>query len=284
MDALQSTVHVSPGYLSFNDTANMQNVHQLRITNGGSSKITLDLNNRVSQAILPFNGSTGYTPSEPSARDNTSVSLVFTPPRVEVQPGASINVQVSIHLPSNESTPWRYQMYGGYIEMSHKGSNKVDASVPYFGVLGSVQDLPLFDAGYPYLTSSGDTSYNSSDTFIFNVTAQEEVPKIVYRLLTATARADITVVDERNTIVGAIDGGPYTYLDRNNLQDDDKHSSIEWNGRIVDPHDTSNNNTESILIQPGTYRLHMRALRLLGDPQNVSSWQEWTSSPIMVVN
>lgn len=235
MDALQSTVHVSPGYLSFNDTDNLKNTHQLRITNGGSSEITLDLSNRVSEAILPFNGSTGYTPSEPMARDNTSANLAFSPSRVVVQPGTSVNVQVTIHLPSIESTPWQYQMYGGFIQVSQKGSSKVDASVPYFGVLGSIRALPLFDAGYPYLTSSGDMSYNDSDTFVFNATSQEEVPKIVYRLLTATARADITVVDERNTIVGAIDGSPYTYLDRNNLQKDDKQSSIKWNGRIVDP-------------------------------------------------
>lgn len=283
MDALQSTVHVSPGYLSFNDTDNLKNTHQLRITNGGSSEITLDLSNRVSEAILPFNGSTGYTPSEPMARDNTSVNLAFSPSRVVVQPGTSVNVQVTIHLPSIESTPWQYQMYGGFIQVSQKGSSKVDASVPYFGVLGSIRALPLFDAGYPYLTSSGDMSYNDSDTFVFNATSQEEVPKIVYRLLTATARADITVVDERNTIVGAIDGSPYTYLDRNKLQKDDKQSSIKWNGRIVDPKSASNNDTESIMIQPGTYRLHMRALRLLGDPQSASSWQEWLSGPIIVV-
>ncbi|KAI9495422.1 peptidase S8/S53 domain-containing protein [Zychaea mexicana] len=280
--SLQSGIHVSPGHISFNDTTNIVKTHQIHIANDGIKPVTAQLQHSPSKAILPYTNTSSFTLAQPHQRDDTHVELEFVPSRITLDPGQSVDIQVTIHLPPID---YHYQMYGGFIQFvqedDHTMKSKL-ASMPYFGVLGSVNELPLFDQNFPYLAPGGnpDIMYGPSETFILNTT-HAQYPDIICRLLSPTARVSIQVVTDDDTIkvIGDIDGGPFKYWERNRLAGTDYYRSIQWNGKIV----TNGIGSEATtMVSQGTYRLRLRALKMFGNPDIPEQWEEWISGPILV--
>ncbi|KAI7860449.1 peptidase S8/S53 domain-containing protein [Circinella umbellata] len=289
--SLQSEIHVSPGYISFNDTANFVKTHQLNITNRGQEVLTAEIQHIPSKAVLSYENITTRVVSEPHHRDDTQIKLEFTTSKITLQPGQSVDIQVTAQLPSMD---YNYQMYGGFIQFVQKedGYNNKEkknvndnllvktVSVPYFGVLGDLDELPLFDKGFPYLAPAGNSSimYGSNDIFTLNTT-EAQYPDIICRLLSPTSQITIQVLDQSNNIVGDIDGGPFKYWERNRLSKDQYSRSIQWNGKVAT---SATNSKESVMIPFGTYRLRVRALKMFGNPNILEQWEEWTSGPILV--
>ncbi|KAG2226320.1 hypothetical protein INT45_005992 [Circinella minor] len=290
--SLQSGIHVSPGYISFNDTENFVKTHQLNIANRGQKVLTAEIQHIPSKAVLSYENTTTRVVSEPHHRDDTHIKLELTASKITLQPGQSVDIQVTAQLPSMD---YNYQMYGGFIQFVQKedGDDKnkekknvndnllgKTVSVPYFGVLGKLNELPLFDKGFPYLAPAGnsDTMYGSNDIFTLNTT-QAQYPDIICRLLSPTSQVTIQVLDQFNNIVGDIDGGPFKYWERNRLSKDQYSRSIQWNGKIAT---SATNSKESVMIPFGTYRLRVRALKMFGNPNILEQWEEWTSGPILV--
>lgn len=273
LDAMFGTLHISPGSLSFNDTDNLIKTKTLQIHNSGKTPITLRFSNLQSKSIKPYNDSS-FVISEPATRGDATASLTFSPPLIHLEPGLSKSIQVSINVPNLND----YQMYGGYIQVSSIDNEQLPlAHVPYFGVLGKMKELPIFDQGYPYIAPSNDpdTKYTQTDTFVFSDTQ----PTIVCRLLTPSAQVHIEVLNqEKSKTLGAIDGGPFIYWERNRLDEENYYRTIDWNGKIVQDYTT---NSTATLLRPGTYYVRVRALKLLGGEND---WEEWISGPILVQN
>ncbi|KAI8144494.1 peptidase S8/S53 domain-containing protein [Fennellomyces sp. T-0311] len=273
--SMQSGVHISPGHVSFNDSANLLETQRLHITNSGSDAITLNIQHTPSKAILPFANTSTHALSEPHGRDDTHVQLSFLPPDITLQPGQSADIRVTVTLPSAEP---HYQMYGGFIKFAGK-DNSVKGSVPYFGLLGRLNELPIFDQGFPYIApaENHEIMYSTTDTFVLNITMAQH-PAIISRILSPIAQVTIQVMDQAQTaVIGDIDGGPFKYWDRNRLKEPNFTRSIEWNGKIV-----TAGNSEAVMVAQGTYRLRVRALKWFGQPDLPDQWEEWISCPILV--
>ncbi|KAI9301616.1 peptidase S8/S53 domain-containing protein [Cunninghamella echinulata] len=173
-----------------------------------------------------------FTPLEPFQKSNElAVHIAFDEVAFELQPQEIKNITLQVILPDN--VPYYYQMYGGYIQlvdMEEKNQNndnqkeKIHASIPYFGVLGAVNQLPLFDDGFPYLAQSDDPIqlYTSNQPFSFKLSSfmnssgkqqqnqkslsglrkdsnnnnimLEGLPNIVYRLLTASPEIQVDII------------------------------------------------------------------------------------------
>ena len=288
--SLQSGIHVSPGYISFNDTANIVKTRQLNIANHGQEALTAEIEHIPSKAILSYENTTTRVISEPHHRDDTQIKLEFTPSNITLQPGQSVDIHVTAQLPS---MGYNYQMYGGFIQFVQKGDDNEKkkenennnlllktVSVPYFGVLGKLNDLPLFDKGFPYLAPAGNPNlmYGSADTFTLNTT-EAQYPEIICRLLSPTSQVTIQVLDQSNNTVGDIDGGPFKYWERNRLSKEQYSRSVQWNGKIAT---SADNSKEAVMIAFGTYHLQVKALKMFGDPNISEQWEEWTSGPIIV--
>lgn len=266
-----STLHISPATLSFNDTANLIRTQELQIHNGGRTPVSLTFSNLQAKSIKPYNDSS-FVISEPATRGNAAARLRFSPAEIYLQAGASTTVQVSVYVPPLND----YQMYGGYIRIFSIDNEQLPvAHVPYFGVLGELKQLPIFDDGFPYIAPANDpnTKYSEEDTFIFNGVE----PTIVFRLLTPSAQVHIEVLDEgKSRTLGQIDGGPFIYWERNRLSEENYYQPINWNGKIVQDYTT---NSTATALKSGTYYIRVRALKLLGGPDD---WEEWISGPILV--
>jgi hypothetical protein len=183
-------------------------------------------------------------------------------------------------------------MYGGFISLMSIETGEPLATVPYFGVLGKMNEIPLFDKGYPYLAPDADTDRRVKIglTYQYDLNRKAKTrPAIVLRLLTGSASMEVRVYDANQKFIGAMSGGPWIYNQRNTLTETDFTSSISWSGKII-PMDNEKASIDydepdkAVQVEDGTYFIRMRALKHFGNPKNDIDWEEWQSGPIVVTS
>ncbi|KAI8377473.1 peptidase S8/S53 domain-containing protein [Radiomyces spectabilis] len=278
--ALTNFIHISPSQLSFNDTSRLDTkTHTLQITNHGTTSVGAHLHHEPSLSIDTFDSSVGnFVPAEPAERGHARIDLEFSTTVLELEPGETAEIQVTAELPP---PPHHYEMYGGYIVLKTE-SNDTVGSVPYFGILGRMKDLPLFDQGYPFIASSDKLSKVSSEIYEFDISQDAILPSLVVRMLMATPEVHITVLDADNKLVGELEGSPFTW-ERSRLDDKYFEWVVQWNGKVKSSNNATGISTsEAQMIDHGYYRLHIEALRLMGDRTENSDWEKWTSRLIHI--
>ncbi|KAL0089615.1 peptidase S8/S53 domain-containing protein [Phycomyces blakesleeanus] len=282
--SLKNPIHISPAQISFNDTASLTEYksYTLSVTNHGKRPLCLTIENIPSKSIKPYGSGFGYVPVEPIQRGDIEVTLVFSPSHdITVSPGQTVSIETSVELPNPEE--YHYPIYGGFISLVDSTTKEALGTVPYFGVIGKMAELPIFDEGYPFLiaTDNASTIYSSSDTFILN-TQSDSFPMVVCRLLTASPRVDIEIVNEKGISLGTIEEGPNVYWERNTLGTDNRVRTVTWNGKVVASKIKPGDTIYPFTVSKGTYFLRIRALKLLGDPTSDYDWERWFSGPIRV--
>ncbi|ORX57474.1 subtilisin-like protein [Hesseltinella vesiculosa] len=267
------------------------------------------------QAVNPF------TPQEPTPPGHTKVQLELSRRQLSLGPGQSQTFDVEVRFPPTSEHV--YQMYGGYIQLhlqeSRQNDTLVQANIPYFGVLGRMHELPVFDDGFPFLSTSDNISnvIPSNRVFRFHpssllphgglhpglssghhrelitrqldeqgqdTSAQSSVvpglPAFVCRLITASPKIHFQVLHESNhQVVGYLPDTPFEYWERNRLRADDFYRMIIWDGQIQAEPGSS---AAKQTVAPGNYVVRISALHLLGDPNNPNDWDNWVSGPILV--
>lgn len=280
-DAIMSKLHISPAQISFNDTASTTayKTHTLTIANSQDTPITVALTNMPSQSIQSYANTSSFAPTEPAIKNGTvAVDLDFSSASIKVPANAHVEVSVRVVLPDPSSLTYHYQMYGGFVAVTQVDTQQRLATVPYFGVLGRMIDVPVFDRGFPYLAVSKETDAKLDPTHSYVYDMNRKVstkPAVVLRLLTGTAQMNINVYQSNGTLVGAMDGGPWVYNQRNKLSQENYDTSIAWNGKIV----ASDKTTQ---VPDGEYYIQVRALKHFGNVDNAKDWQEWKSGSIQV--
>lgn len=312
-------LHISPSQISFNDTASMSDykTHTLQVTNHGTKELTLKVEHFSAKSIRPYSDAphkdeNQYTFSEPIGRGEAHVALKMSPRQLTLAPGETKPVQVQVQLPV---PPYDYQMYGGYLQWmlddSENDKNVIQASVPYFGILGALHDLPIFDDGFPYLARADNITdvYTVADTFRLSldrtnvpppkesdddkddeikVAGQEKAqsnvamagnPAVICRLLTATREIQGEIIDGKDNVVGYIPDFPVIYWERNRRKPEEYHRQFAWDGQIQV---VAGIGAQKQSIRPGTFYIRMRALRLLGNYDDSKEWETWVSGPILV--
>ncbi|KAL0075652.1 peptidase S8/S53 domain-containing protein [Phycomyces blakesleeanus] len=266
-DAISGKVNVSPTQISFNDTSSFAKykTQTLTVHNTGKARVVFKVINEPSVAVAPYNHQDYIfkTSVTLSAGQKTIVRITVVPPK---------------------TNPKDHIMCGGYIHF--KSSNRksaLDATVPYFGVVGKQRELSLFDAKYPYLSDTNGTKvYSKSQTYIYDRSNCKTIPNIVYRLLTPTAKFDVDVLNAktkksiRKTMTDSV------YLARNSLFEDGYSSKVTWDTTYV--FNTFSGIPAKIPVPSGTYILNLRALKLLGNPKDPKDWETFQTGPVVVKN
>jgi hypothetical protein len=186
-----------------------------------------------------------------------------------IPPGGHVSIQVSItsiDYGDGEDDPLTisaasepelpYPIFGGFL---HIKSALENLRVPYFGIQGNVEDLPIFDMGYPRLTPEA----------------------MVVRFLTGTAMFVAEVWDEEvSEFIGY--AAVHTFLPRDTLKTH-RLTVFPWSHTVlVNPPSVPSPKAATHTVRhlpSGTYVMIWKALKLLADPSLASSWESVTSNP-----
>ncbi|KAI8073486.1 peptidase S8/S53 domain-containing protein [Gilbertella persicaria] len=281
-DAITQQVHISPAQISFNDTATTKyRTQTFTVTNHGSKTVQFDLTNDVATGISPYDESvTGYTPLEPVDNVKAAASLRFSKKTFKIAPGKSQKITVTVTPPNTDDKD--HIFYGGFIHLKSKQQkSNVDVKIPYFGVKGKQNTLPIFDEDFPLLIDPKSAQYTSDDTFTYDRNQTDTYPILVLRLLTPTAHVKADLLDTKtNKVIGQFLTG-LDYLGRN-FQTSEQYDQYAWDSTYV-PSSIADAPLP-IPVPSGTYKFQVKALKLLADPSKASSWENWTSGPVIVKN
>ncbi|CAO3589594.1 unnamed protein product [Absidia cylindrospora] len=294
-DTITQKVHVSPGSISFNDTAsNNYKTHTLTIMNYGDTLVSYQISNNATLAILPYDvAEDGYTYLEPINYTSATAKLRLSKKSIKVAPGKSIQVKVTVIPPDVD--PKKHIMYGGYVQFksrNHKSSH--DISVPYFGLVGKQKDLPVFDLNTPFITSDNSTVvYDKHDTLTIQRSNNDTdlAPQLSFRLLTGTRLVKVELLEHGSgKVIGDI-APPLTYLPRNTLTTKQLIYSLildgyyypKGNNTNAEKADNKDDDDNGVYIPLGTYKIRVQALHLFGDPQKSDDFQAWESGSIKIV-
>jgi hypothetical protein len=248
------------------------------------------LENIKSQSIQSYANITSYIPTEPVITNGSvTVDLAFSATTVTLPAKSTTKVEIKVILPSADDERYHYQMYGGFVSVKQEDTSEILATIPYFGVLGNMIDIPVFDKGYPYLAPANrvdEPPINQKAPYRFDLNRQSATqPAIVTRLLTGSANMEIKIYDENDTFVGIMSGGPWVYTQRNKLSEENYRSAIAWDGKVVSKGSEDGEaivGDKSTQVPDGTYYISLRALKHFGDSTNNKDWEEWKSGPIII--
>jgi hypothetical protein len=282
LDSIKDHGHITPGQISFNDTAHFVKSVTLKVSNNGKTPITYTISNNVSMAVTPFNvAESGYTPLAPIAYTNASASIKFSARRITVQPGKTVSVRVSAVPP--KTNPKDHIHYGGWIQFqASKGAKTLH--VPYFGVVGNNKDLPIFDtgSGFPALYDPTLTTEYTNETYVLDRSnLNSTAPAIVYRLLAGTAYIEAQLLNAKKEFVGYTETD-MVYLPRNTMETGSQYYTTTWQGSYI-PKGFKQTGT-SVAAPDGYYYIKFRALKQLGNPSKNSDYELWTSPRIQLKN
>ncbi|KAL0089614.1 peptidase S8/S53 domain-containing protein [Phycomyces blakesleeanus] len=285
-DAITQLSYVSPGQLSFNDTAHREE-KTLAITNQEKEPMTYTIRHFSNRAIAPFNTSQhGYTPIQPAiyTKANVTADLGLSLKNVTVQPGETVEFTVNVDSVSESLDNEPFPMYGGFITIDpvtdYYGEAK-SMKIPYVGISGNVADIPIFPKGFPMIVDSSDFlgSHEPGKPYVLKRIPHSR-PSLyaVFRLLMGTAHLTTEILDENQEFVG--NAFSTSYMPRNTLNPGNFLVVNSWNGSIID--EQSETLGETIPLKNGTYYMRWKALRLLADPELEDSWLTSISDPIVV--
>lgn len=300
--------HVSPAKLSLNDTAHSHLLEQQEITiynHDATDDLTFNLSHQPSLTATGYSlhKNQSFTPVEPvglyAGNQSSVATLHFDKTTLVIPAGKSAKVRVHIKPPSKTFTLENHVLYGGYIIISC-GKAKAKASVPYFGMLGNMKDLPILDrsnkpsSSAPYQfpaigLTNGSSTVKEGAVGHFKISYSKELklatggPYILARLLTGTALLQVQIINKDDEYVGDV---PMTetrrYMMRNTLNITEYSTSYYswyWSGEYAPKHSSLKPSPEykPKLLKSGEYRLVMRALKVFGNVDNDGDFDTWTS-------
>jgi hypothetical protein len=292
-DTIIQAVHISPGYISFNDTSSSNyKTHTLFITNYGDDFVSYQVVNDASLSVVPYNLQIeGYAYAEPINYTTSAAKLRLSRTIIRLGPKKTAQVTVTVIPPKVD--PKQHIMYGGFIRF--KSSNpkaSQDLSVPYIGVVGRQKDLPMFDIDTPFIMNASHASiaYDQDDTFVLHRNDNASTINLVFRLLTGTRLLRYELVEvTTGEVIGQV-LPEMTYQYRNTLDSTVQLYSLPLDGTYAPPMEQeasspdSENSDPSIPIPHGRYKIRVKALHLFGDPNKQGDFEIWESGIIKVVD
>ncbi|KAI8074712.1 peptidase S8/S53 domain-containing protein, partial [Gongronella butleri] len=164
-NGMTEMLHVSPSQLSFNDTEHRQ-PKNITITNHDTERTAvIEIDQVNSAALLPFDlEHQGFSPLQPPDVGTVNANLKMSATTLTLAPGTSASIQLLVDDVNtsklDNSTNFPFPIFGGYVQLHatlKNGKNqqqKRHLNVPYMGIHGKVQEMPIFAPGYPYLSFS----------------------------------------------------------------------------------------------------------------------------------
>jgi hypothetical protein len=276
-------LHVSPAQISFNDTESSTEYkkHSLKVTNTGDEAVQYQIETISSPSIAPYGqNSSNFRLLEYSSDKfyiKYDVEVTTGTQEVSLQPGESKQIVITVKLPSDFNEKDQV-MYGGYVRFS-TFTSKAQVSVPYFGVLGSLYNLPTLDEAKLNIKNQEGHVYTQNETYHFDLSDKSTEPTIGFRLATPSRRFTIDLIGDKEEHVGYI-VPTYNYAERN-MDAQAMEELNPWNGNLVVD---DNVNAKPFIVSPGKYKIRWSALRMFGDLDKSDDWVVQTSGPIDIVS
>ncbi|KAI7895490.1 peptidase S8/S53 domain-containing protein [Mucor mucedo] len=282
-DAIKEPLHVSPAKISFNDTKSLTDVyktHSLKVSNTGTEAVQYEITSISSASISPYGHNNSQYRLISSSHEkfysrDVSVQVDIQPSRVQLNPGESQQVVVSVQLPK-EFNAKEQVMYGGYVQFRREKGDGAQVHVPYFGVLGSLYELPTLDSGALNVKDNKGHVYGQNETFHFSLSDEASAPSIGFRLSTPSRRFTIELVQEEGEKHVGYIVPTYNYAERD-LSSQTMKELNPWLGALVVD---ENLDSKPFTVSPGTYRIKWSALKMFGDLEKSQDWVVQTSGPI----
>jgi hypothetical protein len=304
--ACVKTLSVNPPKLNLNDTQHFTNTHALTITNHQDSELTVYISYQNSVTVAGYNISNplDFEPLEPVSflamtRLSDYAHIDIASSKTVLAPGQNATILLDITPPTTNNR--FHSFYGGYIFVRTSGCT---ASVPFIGMSGNMNELPILDRSpgssssfpFPSIGNPNNTILGSNETgqYVLNQT----FPSVLARLLTGTAIAQIQVLDQHHHAIGDVplqittnqtSPSPRAWVARNLQQAPNGATDFKvwkWDFTYLPVNATMYGQNRQLnkmqTVPPGTYRLKLKALRVFGNRNNIHDWEQWISPPLQV--
>jgi hypothetical protein len=195
-----------------------------------------------------------------------------------LQAGESRQIIVTVQIPQDYKDKDQI-MYGGYVQLEPiQGEGSAHISVPYFGVLGSLYNLPTLDTSKLNIKDQNGRVYSADETYHFQLSDDNTAPSIGFHLTTPSRRFTIELIDAttENRIGYVVP--TFNYAERA-LSALDVDELNPWKGTLVAADHT---NSKPFIVEPGTYKVRWSALRMFGDIDKKQDWVVQTSCAIEI--
>lgn len=179
---------------------------------------------------------------------------------------------VSVNLPK-EFNQKEQIMYGGFVQFT-RSADQPQVNVPYFGILGSLYDLPTMDSTALNIKDQKGRVYNKDETYHFSLSDKSSAPAIGFRLTTPSRRFTIELIQEDKHVGYIVP--TYNYAERD-LDSKMMEELNPWTGALVVD---ENVDSKPFTVSPGTYQVKWSALKMFGDLDKTEDWVVQTSGPI----
>ncbi|MBE3000077.1 S8 family serine peptidase [Nocardiopsis sp. HNM0947] len=274
---------VAPGKLALGATEGAV-TETVTVTNDGDTEATYTIGHESAA------GTHGDT-FEPSFND-AAAEVDFSDDKVTVGPGSSVEIEVTVTPPERE---FEQMVYGGYVTVDNGADGQY--RVPYAAYNGDYQEIEALpvDDEMPALTRitecasfDGLDCVDESAVFdpqpdgaSFTMEWADHLPDMPYFLVHFSHHVTelrMVVIDERTGRPIHPDRNVAVHVDHvNRSASPDAFFSYPWDGKVVDSHGRVTD------VDDGEYRLELRALKALGDPENEDHWETWTS-PVVTID
>ncbi|CAI2185278.1 2507_t:CDS:2, partial [Funneliformis geosporum] len=150
VDALTSTVIISPAKLALNDSAHFNGKKRcLTLTNVGQETTKFTFDHLPAQSITGFDG-VNLVPTNTPLTTNSFAKVNFSKSSIRLRPGESQNITLNF-TPPKDLSDLDHPLYSGYIVVKDTLTKK-EFYVSYMGMKGCLDNLPIVD-GAPFIQS-----------------------------------------------------------------------------------------------------------------------------------
>lgn len=287
-EAAHATTILSESSISFNDSDHFVAERTFTIQNTATEDVTYILGHTKALTMYTFanNGAnvlkSTYFPN-PSAEGWAELS--FASDEITVPAGGVSEVTVTLTPPQNLNATL-LPIFSGYITLN---STKEESLVlPYLGVLGSLHDTPIVQAGYDggvYLTdTNGHFNIPSLANVTFTLNRPDSnssssgviYPKLIIRptLGAPTLRADLVALTDTGLpttewhgyqTLGPLSGFPATLVPRN--------GALSYFYGSLD---------DGTVVPEGTYKFVTSGVRVFGDASKEEDWDVVETVPFIL--
>jgi minor extracellular serine protease Vpr len=256
--AIEATIKIVPSKLALGESQAGSTVRTLTLYNTHTEEVVYDVT--YTNAI-----STNANTFSPTAYVGIA-SASFSPTSVTVPAGGSATVDVTI----NPATQPEYGQYGGYIVFTPQADGQT-YQVPFAGFVGDYQAIQVLAPGnyefpFPWLVTYD--WWRCEDGAVFSMLG-DDFPHVL-----ATFQHQSSLVRMEILPVGDLDKEYDLTVFQTEFFGRNTNTSyfyeFLWDGTAVENH-------QRRPLPNGDYQLKLTVLKALGDPDNPTHWETWTS-------
>jgi hypothetical protein len=268
-NAAHTTLEIDVDSLMLNDTEHFVGTHTFNVMNTGSTDEVLDLGHRKAVTMYTMNPRANVLRlgQFPNTIAESWATISFSSNRVIVPAGRSANVTVEFTPPAGLNATL-LPVYSGFISIGEK------LSLPYLGVVGNMRVVPVITAETVYLAQGyapapANSSYTIPRPDPENPPMTDRgdtmaTPNVYISLTVGSSLLRVEVLQDEKE-VGALAGFPLTYVARGEVR-------AFFNGLMADGR----------VLNEGSYRIRVSALRLFGNEERKEDWDVFESASFAV--